>query len=61
MLTKRLLDLEGKGLVRRTMLPPPALVQVYEATAWGLGARPALEALGRWALQQPPVTDRADV
>jgi DNA-binding HxlR family transcriptional regulator len=54
MLAKRLLDLEGNGLVRRAKLPPPALVQVYEVTAWGLAARPALEALGRWALQRPP-------
>lgn len=50
MLAKRLLEMEADGLVRRTRLPPPALVQVYEATEWGLAARPAIEALGCWAL-----------
>lgn len=50
MLAKRLLEMEADGLVRRTKLPPPALVQVYEATEWGRASGPAIEALGRWAL-----------
>ncbi|MBA3577769.1 MAG: helix-turn-helix transcriptional regulator, partial [Sphingomonas sp.] len=37
-LTQRLAELEERGLVRRTRLPPPASVQVYEATRWGLEA-----------------------
>lgn len=48
-LTQRLAELEERGLVRRTRLPPPASVQVYEATEWGLDAAPMLRALGKWA------------
>ena len=48
-LTQRLSELEQRGLVRRRMLAPPASVQVYEATQWGLEAEPVIQALGRWA------------
>jgi DNA-binding HxlR family transcriptional regulator len=48
-LTQRLAELEERGLVRRTRLPAPASVQVYEATEWGLEAAPMLRALGKWA------------
>lgn len=52
-LTQRLAELEERGLVRRTKLPPPASVQVYEATQWGLEAEPIVQALGRWAARSP--------
>lgn len=52
-LTQRLGELEQRGLVRRTQLPPPASVQVYEATQWGLEAAPVIRALGRWAVRSP--------
>jgi DNA-binding HxlR family transcriptional regulator len=52
-LTQRLTELEARGLVRRTKLPPPASVQVYEATEWGLEAIPAIANLGRWAARSP--------
>lgn len=52
-LTQRLSELEEKGLVRRRKLPPPASVQVYEATEWGLEAAPVIRALGRWAVRSP--------
>ena len=39
-LTQRLTELEQRGLVRKLRLPPPASVQVYEATEWGLEAGP---------------------
>ena len=52
-LTQRLGELEHRGLVRRTRLPPPASVQVYEATQWGLEAEPIVQALGRWAARSP--------
>ena len=52
-LTQRLTELESRGLVRKTKLPPPASVQVYEATAWGLEAVPMIAALGRWAARSP--------
>ena len=52
-LTQRLEDLEARGLVCRRKLPPPASVQVYEATQWGLEAEPVIGALGRWAARSP--------
>ena len=52
-LTQRLAELEKRGLVRRTQLPPPASVQVYQATQWGLEAAPVIRALGRWAVRSP--------
>jgi DNA-binding HxlR family transcriptional regulator len=52
-LTQRLGELEARGLVRRKKLPPPASVQVYEATEWGLEARPVICSLARWAFRSP--------
>ena len=52
-LTQRLGELEKRGLVRRTKLPPPASVQVYEASEWGLEAIPIIASLGRWAGRSP--------
>src|SRR5262245_36000132 len=52
-LTQRLSELEARGLARRLKLPPPASVQVYEATAWGLEAVPVIASLGRWAARSP--------
>jgi DNA-binding HxlR family transcriptional regulator len=50
-LAQRLAELEERGLVRRARLPPPASVQVYEATEWGLEAAPVLRDLGKWAVR----------
>jgi DNA-binding HxlR family transcriptional regulator len=52
-LTQRLTELELRGLVRKTRLPPPASVQVYEATDWGLEAVPIVASLGKWAARSP--------
>ena len=52
-LTQRLSELEQRGVIRRTRLPPPASVQVYEATEWGLEAAPLIARLGRWAARSP--------
>ncbi|WP_028968935.1 winged helix-turn-helix transcriptional regulator [Sphingomonas sp. URHD0057] len=52
-LTQRLTELEARGLVRKTKLPPPAAVQVYEATRWGLEAVPVIASLGKWAARSP--------
>ena len=52
-LTQRLTELEERGLVVKKRLPPPANVQVYEATPWGLEAEPIVQALGRWAARSP--------
>jgi DNA-binding HxlR family transcriptional regulator len=52
-LAQRLVELERRGLARKVRLPPPASVQVYEATEWGLEAEPIVQALGRWAARSP--------
>ena len=52
-LTQRLAELEARGLVRKLRLPPPASVQVYQATEWGLEAVPVIASLGRWAARSP--------
>jgi DNA-binding HxlR family transcriptional regulator len=52
-LTQRLTELEARRLVRKTRLPPPASVQVYEATEWGLEAVPHIALLGKWAARSP--------
>jgi DNA-binding HxlR family transcriptional regulator len=52
-LTQRLNELESRGLVRKAKLPPPASVQVYEATEWGLEVVPLIASLGRWAARSP--------
>ena len=52
-LSQRLTELEARGLVRKTRLAPPASVQVYEATEWGLEVVPLIASLGRWAARSP--------
>ncbi|QGY00818.1 transcriptional regulator [Methylobacterium mesophilicum SR1.6/6] len=52
-LTQRLESLEAVGIVRRTRLPSPANVQVYDLTAWGREAAPLMRDLGRWAARSP--------
>lgn len=52
-LSQRLAELEQRGLVVKKRLPPPASVQVYEATEWGLEAEPIVQTLGRWAARSP--------
>jgi DNA-binding HxlR family transcriptional regulator len=52
-LTQRLAELEERGIVRKTKLPPPASVQVYEATDWGREAAPVIARLGKWAARSP--------
>jgi DNA-binding HxlR family transcriptional regulator len=52
-LTQRLSELEARGLVRKIKLPPPASVQVYQATEWGLEAVPVIASLGKWAARSP--------
>lgn len=52
-LAQRLTEMESRGLVRKARLKPPASVQVYAATQWGLEAVPIIAALGRWAARSP--------
>jgi DNA-binding HxlR family transcriptional regulator len=56
-LTKRLRDLEGHGIVRRRSLGPPAAGVAYELTDVGRGLeRPMIE-LGRWGMHFERVDD----
>ncbi|MCB4825275.1 winged helix-turn-helix transcriptional regulator [Roseicella sp. GB24] len=52
-LTQRLEELEAIGVVERRVLPPPARVQVYALTPWGMESEPIFQALGRWAARSP--------
>lgn len=52
-LTQRLESLEAAGVVVRRRLPPPAMVQVYDLTAWGREAEAVIQTLGRWAARSP--------
>jgi DNA-binding HxlR family transcriptional regulator len=54
MLTDRLRELEGHGVLRRRKLPPPAGSSVYELTERGLELEPVLDALGIWGRGEPP-------
>jgi DNA-binding HxlR family transcriptional regulator/putative sterol carrier protein len=51
LLTARLKDLEGSGILRRTTLPPPAGSKVYELTDLGHSLEPVVMALSRWGLK----------
>jgi DNA-binding HxlR family transcriptional regulator len=56
-LTKRLRDLEGDGIVARRDLAPPASTVVYELTALGRGLeRPVIE-LSRWGMELQTAAD----
>jgi len=52
-LSQRLRDLEAGGVVRRTMLGPPASTQAYELTAQGHALEPVLVAMSRWGALTP--------
>ena len=52
-LSQRLRELEGAGVVRRRILPPPAASRVYELTEWGEELEPVVISLGRWGARSP--------
>lgn len=52
-LSQRLGELEARHLVERRQLPPPANIQVYALTPWGLEAEPMILAMARWAYRSP--------
>jgi DNA-binding HxlR family transcriptional regulator len=49
-LTERLSELEGFGVIAREDLPPPAAARVYKLTPQGEAVRPVLLALAQWGL-----------
>jgi DNA-binding HxlR family transcriptional regulator len=51
LLAARLRKLEEKGIIRRSLLPPPAGTTVYELTAVGLQLEPVIMGLGYWGQQ----------
>jgi DNA-binding HxlR family transcriptional regulator len=51
LLTARLKDLEGYGVVCRATLPPPAASRVYELTDLGRSLEPVMMSLARWGLE----------
>lgn len=52
-LTQRLGDLEGFGIVQRRKLEPPAGTWVYELTDWGHDLEPVIGKLGQWGARSP--------
>jgi DNA-binding HxlR family transcriptional regulator/putative sterol carrier protein len=52
-LSQRLRELEGAGVVRRRKLAPPAASRVYELTDWGEELEPVVISLGRWGARSP--------
>jgi DNA-binding HxlR family transcriptional regulator len=52
-LSHRLRELTGKGVVRRRRLGPPAGAWVYELTEWGRGLEPVLLGLAHWGSRAP--------
>ncbi|SEF37019.1 DNA-binding transcriptional regulator, HxlR family [Amycolatopsis pretoriensis] len=56
LVTDRLRELAGHGVVARRKLPPPAASTVYELTDWGRELEPIVLALGAWGgrLSLPP-------
>jgi DNA-binding HxlR family transcriptional regulator len=53
MLTDRLRELEGNGVVSRRRLPAPAASTVYDLTPFGRRLEPVLLALGAWGSSFP--------
>jgi DNA-binding HxlR family transcriptional regulator len=53
LVTDRLRELEGHGVLTRRKLPPPEASTVYELTGWGRELEPIVLALGAWAARVP--------
>lgn len=49
----RLRELDGRGVIARRKLAPPAGSWVYELTAWGRELEPIVLALGAWGFRVP--------
>jgi DNA-binding HxlR family transcriptional regulator/putative sterol carrier protein len=59
-LSSRLRDLESAGIVRKTKLPPPWAVTVYELTEHGRALEPVLRALAQWGARTLGAPDPGD-
>ena len=52
-ISQRLRELTGSGVVRQRDLGPPARVRVYELTDWGRELEPVVLHLGQWGTHAP--------
>ena len=52
-ISQRLRELTGSGVIRHRDLGPPARVRVYELTDWGRELEPVVLHLGRWGTRAP--------
>jgi len=52
-ISQRLRELSGSGVVRQRDLGPPARVRVYELTEWGRELEPVVLHLGNWGTRAP--------
>jgi DNA-binding HxlR family transcriptional regulator len=52
-ISQRLRELTGSGVVRHRDLGPPARVGVYELTGWGRELEPVIVHLGQWGTRAP--------
>jgi hypothetical protein len=59
-LASRLRDLESAGIVRKTKLPPPWAVTVYELTEHGRALEPVLRSLASWGARTLGAPDPGD-
>ena len=51
--SQRLRELTGHGVIRQLDLPPPARVRLYELTDWGRELEPVVLHLGQWGDRAP--------
>jgi len=52
-ISQRLRELTGRGVIRHRDLGPPARVRVYELTDWGRELEPVVLHLGQWGTRAP--------
>jgi DNA-binding HxlR family transcriptional regulator len=52
-ISQRLRELSGNGVIRHRDLGPPARVRVYELTDWGRELEPVVLHLGQWGTRAP--------
>ncbi|HEV2375192.1 MAG TPA: helix-turn-helix domain-containing protein [Streptosporangiaceae bacterium] len=52
-ISQRLRELTGSGVLRHRDLGPPARVRVYELTDWGRELEPVIVHLGQWGTRAP--------
>lgn len=60
-LSRRLQELEARGIAVRRTLPAPARVDVYELTPWGARLEAVNAALSMWGVESPSLPWDADM